>query len=510
MAPFNPIACAKIGSQVSTLNAMSMSPAHNPQVSKHAAAYAHYLKPRVVELLTALGLDVEYERGVGDCLSYRDKTGQFVTVLDMVGGFGAGLLGHNHPEIIAAAEAVLSERRPILAQASIRAEAGALAMELAGAAKKVTGVDYIVTLANSGAEVVEAAIKHSSYVYRRRTQEFLRRQQQEMRRLDYIGGIDIDQVAGMDIVLTENQKALERPPVFLAVEGSFHGKLSGSVKLTHNKEFRLPWVDIGLEVEFIPREDQQSLLRAISKHSVTLQEMDFGRGSPQMREKRWSRIAALFVEPIQGEGGVNELSASYLQALRAAADTSGFALVEDEIQSGMGRTGHFLAAEPSGAFGDYILLSKALGGSLVKQAALLVRRDQYVHEFGYLHTSTFAEDDYSAAVARVALDLVMRDGGELMDRCRRIGEQLKARLREIQRRHPDVISDVRGRGLMIGVELAPLTHSASRLLQVLSEQKLLGFAVAGYLLHRHRVRIAPNSFGWQHDPTPAIGLLRGE
>jgi predicted amino acid dehydrogenase len=157
----------------------------------------------------------------------------------------------------------------------------------------------------------------------------------------------------------------------------------------------------------------------------------------------------------------------------------------------MGRTGTFLASETAGVRGDYYLLSKSLGGGLAKIAALLVDRARYLPDFGYLHTSTFAEDDFSSTVALAALDLLERDGRRLLRQCRDKGEYLLRRLREVQARYPEQIRDVRGRGLLIGVELRPQLRSRSALLRILSEQRLLGFFAAGYLLHEERIRVAP-------------------
>ena len=86
--------------------------------------YARHLKPRVHERLAVVGLDVAYHRAEGDSLFLRDARGDEVRVLDMLGGFGASLLGHNHPALVARARAVLDEKRPFNAQASVRALAG--------------------------------------------------------------------------------------------------------------------------------------------------------------------------------------------------------------------------------------------------------------------------------------------------------------------------------------------------------------------------------------------------
>jgi predicted amino acid dehydrogenase len=205
----------------------------------------------------------------------------------------------------------------------------------------------------------------------------------------------------------------------------------------------------------------------------------------------FTNVVCALAEPIQGEGGIRELSPLYLAALRAAADEHGFPLVLDEIQCGLGRTGRFLASEGARVRGDYVTLSKALGGGLVKLAALLVERERYVRDFGWLHTSTFADDDHSAAVGLAVLDAIDADDGALLRACHDKGAHLAARLRELAARFPDELVAVRGRGLMLGIELGELPRSGSPLLRLLGAQRLLAFLASGWFLREARIRVAP-------------------
>ena len=124
-------------------------------------AYARHVRPALWDTLRAIRLDVEYERARGDWLYYRNADGGMVEVLDLLGGFGASLLGHNHPELVARAREVLASERPFHAQASVRGPAGELAKRLSAAVGRLTGRSYVVTFGNSGAEGVEAAMKHA-------------------------------------------------------------------------------------------------------------------------------------------------------------------------------------------------------------------------------------------------------------------------------------------------------------------------------------------------------------
>ena len=123
--------------------------------------FARHLRPKLAELLHAIGLDIVYERGEGDYLFYHDKTSQEVSVLDLLGGFGVSLFGHNHPKLVATACEVLGQKRPFVAQGSVRGLAGELGKRLSDLVGASTGQSYVVTLANSGTEAVEAALKHA-------------------------------------------------------------------------------------------------------------------------------------------------------------------------------------------------------------------------------------------------------------------------------------------------------------------------------------------------------------
>src|SRR5215213_7606798 len=125
------------------------------------SGFRTHLRPHVARLLAAVGLDVVYTHGEGDFLTYRDDRGRERVVLDMLGGYGAALFGHNHPELVARAREVLDARRPFVSQASARPYAGLLGERLSALVGRATGQDYVVTLANSGTEAVEAAIKHA-------------------------------------------------------------------------------------------------------------------------------------------------------------------------------------------------------------------------------------------------------------------------------------------------------------------------------------------------------------
>ncbi len=476
-------------------------------------AFGRYLKPRLLRLLRANGLDVVYHRAAGDVIYRRDATGEEVAVLDLLGGYGASLLGHNHPELVARLREMLDAQRPFNAQASVRALAGQLAERLSELVGASTGRSYVATLANSGTEAVEAAIKHAEleHVLRiDRIHERLRRTSRELRirmrehtaivpdelfdavarRFDLARIHDLDELFGR--VFRHNLDALDVEPRFLALEGAFHGKSTGALQLTHNPDYRSPWRKLGVRTTFLPVGDADALAAAIAAARVGYLDFEVSEhGALRLVERELVDISACFVEAIQGEAGIRVVGHGYLEALRAAADEGGFPLVIDEIQSGMGRTGTFLASAPSGVRGDYYLFSKSLGGGLVKVSALLVDRERAIAEYGWLHTSTFADDDLSSGVALAALEIVDRDDQALVRACAEKGAHLIARLEEVRARHPFLVREVRGRGLMVGIELALPKKSSSPLVRVMAEQDLLGFFLSGWLLHEAAIRTAP-------------------
>ena len=176
-----------------------------------------------------------------------------------------------------------------------------------------------------------------------------------------------------------------------------------------------------------------------------------------------TNTAAVLLEPIQGESGVNVLSAETLQAARAACDEHGAALIFDEVQCGMGRTGTLWAYEQAGVTPDAITAAKALGGGLPIGALITAPHLSDVLQPGD-HGSTFAGGPVIAAAALAALDVV--DDPQLLERVRELGERLRAGLESL----PHVAS-VRGRGLMLACELDVPAPAVVR--RALSEQRLI-------------------------------------
>jgi len=260
---------------------------------------------------------------------------------------------------------------------------------------------------------------------------------------------------------------LERnKPVLLAVKGAFHGKTTGSIQLTYS--YREPYAHMGPEVRFLDMNDAADW---------------------QSAEATLDEVAAIFIEPVLGEGGVKPLPQAFVEWLKKIQSETDIPIVADEIQAGFYRTGTFLACEKLGIVPDYICLSKALGGGLAKIGALLVQRERFVEEFSIKHSSTFAEDDRGCFLAIKAIEIAERD--RLGERAEQIGGYFVERLEELRGRFPASIKEIRGRGLMLGVELHDVSDSSSNAIRMLCQQEYLGYLAAAYLLNVHCIRIAP-------------------
>ena len=214
----------------------------------------------------------------------------------------------------------------------------------------------------------------------------------------------------------------------VAFSGSFHGRLFATLAATDRPDYRKPFEPLVPGIRIVPREEWAAVDRAVSA----------------------SRTAAVIVEPVQGEGGVRPLDAEWLGFVRELCDSRGVAVIFDEVQCGLGRTGTLFAHEQTGVVPDILTLAKPLAGGLPMGAVLVTSAVAAALKPGD-HATTFGG---GPLVASVALDVVrtIADPGLLAD-VRRKGEWMGARLERLV----SVISRVkavRGRGLLWGIELS--------------------------------------------------------
>ena len=222
----------------------------------------------------------------------------------------------------------------------------------------------------------------------------------------------------------------------LHCEGSYHGKSMGALSLAGNASYRRPFGPLVPGCESVPFGDVVGLERALACR----------------------KFAAFIVEPIQAEGGMQVPPAGYLREARRLCDRAGTLLIVDEVQTGMGRTGTLFACEREGVNPDMLTLAKSLGGGLMPIGAMLASRDIWSKGYGTvqtfaLHTSTFGGGSLACAAGLAALQELSDD--RLLAQVQARGDQLLRGLEELCRRCR-CLREVRGRGLLLGLEFNPL------------------------------------------------------
>jgi acetylornithine/N-succinyldiaminopimelate aminotransferase len=215
-----------------------------------------------------------------------------------------------------------------------------------------------------------------------------------------------------------------RPGELVALHNSFHGRTFGSLAVTGQPKYRRPFEPLAPPVAFVEPNDCRGLEQAVTEDT-----------------------AGIILEPILGEGGIIPLDADFLRVARRLATRSGALLIADEIQSGLGRTGRHFACEEAGIRPDIVVLAKPLAGGLPLGATLFTEEAAAALPPG-AHGTTFGGGPLACRVALEFLNVME----ELLPNVRRIGDQLLEGLRGLQRKH-SIISEVRGRSLMLGIQL---------------------------------------------------------
>ncbi len=473
-------------------------------------AYQTYCKPALAKALYSLKMDKIIHRAEGAYVYYRNKSGDDCRVLDLLGGYGAILLGHNPPRLVKQAIALLSQKIAIHNQFSIRNGAAQLAAELNPILKQQTGwnEDFMLAFTNSGAESIEVALKHAEFI---RGQKLTRLQQELATAADKLRGTDpaewkicaedrdllaldtCQSRANIDTAIKVfNTRQFSRPPVFVALKHAFHGKLTSSIQLTHGKMYRQPFHRFGLTVRFMtPAEIEQQLEALLQTENAWVYLPARESNHIILKRRPLPLVGAVLAEPVQGEGGVYCLTREQIRILHAARDKWQCPLIADEIQSGCGRCGSFLAGSQIGFKPDYIALSKALGGGIAKLGVVAIRKSAYATGFDIIQSSTFGEDDYSAMIALGYLRLLEQNDGKIYRRVKETGAFLKQKLEALKNEFPDIIADVRGKGLLLGVEFTDQSKADSHLLKTVAYQKMLGYLLTGHLLNEGGIRVAP-------------------
>ncbi|GAB4004456.1 acetylornithine transaminase [Nocardioides ultimimeridianus] len=209
----------------------------------------------------------------------------------------------------------------------------------------------------------------------------------------------------------------------VAMEQAFHGRTMGALALTSKAAYREPFEPLPGDVTWVPYADADALAAAVDDNT-----------------------AAVIIEPLQGEAGVNVASTEFLVAARRIATEHGALLWLDEIQSGMGRTGHWLASHPSGVVPDIVTLAKGLAGGIPIGACIGLGDAATLLQPGN-HGTTFGGNPVATAAALAVIDTIESDG--LLGNAVAMGDRLRAGLADDPR-----VTEVRGCGVLVGLTLA--------------------------------------------------------
>jgi predicted acetylornithine/succinylornithine family transaminase len=212
----------------------------------------------------------------------------------------------------------------------------------------------------------------------------------------------------------------------IAMDNSFHGRTLATVSATGQTKYQAGFAPLTPGFVHVPFDDLEALERAIT-----------------------DKTCGVLLEPIQGEGGIIIPARDYLARVRDLCDRHGLLLILDEVQVGMGRTGHLFAYEESGIIPDIVTLAKALGNGFPIGALLAKRTVAAAFQPGS-HASTFGGNPLATAAAYATLKVLTET--PILENCRRRGEYFLTRLKETAQKFP-IVREIRGRGLLIGMEI---------------------------------------------------------
>jgi putrescine aminotransferase len=259
-------------------------------------------------------------------------------------------------------------------------------------------------------------------------------------------------------------RAATKRTKIVATHDAFHGKTFGALSASGRDAFKTEYEPLVPDFVHIPFGDIDALAANIRN------------------------AAAFIVEPVQGEGGVNIPPPGYLRAARELCDAAGGLLIADEVQTGLGRCGLMFACDFDGVVPDVMTLAKGLSGGVIPIGAYIARATAWNAAYAkapLMHTSTFGGNELACAAALAALDVLVDD--RLVANARDRGEQLLAGVRATQERHPRVIADVRGAGLLVGVELTSEGYGGTIIPELLKR----GVTAAWTLNQQRVIRLEP-------------------
>jgi len=319
---------------------------------------------------------------------FEDVNGK--VYIDCLGGFGIYNVGHRHPKVMKAVRDQM-DRQALHSQDLLDPLRAMCAKML----NDITPGDLKYSFfTNSGTESVECALK-----------------------------------------LAKGTQGPKGKHAFISTVSAFHGKSLGSLSCTAKGIFRKPFMPLVSGIHHVAYGDIDMMAKTMKALAMVGED-----------------VAAVILEPIQGEGGVIMPPIGYLPKLRQLCNDFGALLIFDEVQTGFGRTGKMFCCEWEDVTPDIIALGKAFGGGIMPAGATVATEEVFscVFENPFLHTTTFGGNPLALAAAIASMNVLIEE--KLPDRSKEMGDYLIGKLRDAAKGHEDKVVEIRGRGLMIGLE----------------------------------------------------------
>ena len=353
--------------------------------------FGQYVNPGILEYRKSMSTDYT-------AVEWRDEGNVFYDIrgrefIDCLGGFGIYMLGHRHPTVVQAVRDQL-EHQALHSQELLDPMRGYAAELLA----LVTPGDIQYTFfCNSGTEAVEGALKLAK--------------------------------------LNAKRKKPTHTNGIISCGRGFHGKSMGSLSCCGKAGWRTPFLPMVPNVRFIPYGDADALDKEL-----------------KLCETIGLDIAAFIAEPVQGEAGAYVPPDDFFPKVREICDKWGVLFIADEVQTGMGRTGKFWGIEHWGVAPDIMAAGKALGGAVIPVGCFMATPEAFapLMDNPYIHTTTFGGNPMATAAVIGAVNATLEEN--IPRQAAEKGAWLKARLQELSERYPDVLVEVRGLGLLIGMQ----------------------------------------------------------
>ena len=388
--------------------------------------FKEHVNPGFLEYRKSVTAGGDYgavEWQAGSLNTLVDTQGQ--EFIDCLGGFGIFNVGHRNPVVVSAVQNQLA-KQPLHSQELLDPLRAMLAKTLAALTPGKLKYSFFC---NSGTESVEAALKLA--------------------------------------------KAYQSPRgkfTFIATSGAFHGKSLGALSATAKSTFRKPFMPLLPGFRHVPFGDIDAMRTMLSEC-----------------HKTGDDVAAVILEPIQGEGGVILPPQGYLPAVRQLCDEFGVLLILDEVQTGMGRTGRMFACEHENVQPDILCLAKALGGGVMPIGATVATEEVFSVLFDnpFLHTTTFGGNPLACAAALATINVLLEEN--LPAQAEQKGDMLLDGFLQLGREYPDLVQDARGKGMLMAIEFVD-NETGYNFASEMFRQRVL---VAGTLNNSKTIRIEP-------------------